>query len=146
MYTKSRIENVHKELHSAFQVVYRTKFAALKSDKEIEAYMEEYEEEEEVEDDAWYEINKINENFIKIYDKNIKHPLYLLLLKVLRFEKIDYLINNRNNDDLELWWYEYEYESDEDDTENNEVVAEVVETESGKEAHRKEARRKEEGR
>ena len=42
---KSRIENVHKELHSAFQVVYRTKFAALKSDKEIEAYMEEYEEE-----------------------------------------------------------------------------------------------------
>ena len=56
----------------------------------------------------------------------------MLLLKVLRFEKIDYLINNRNNDDLELWWYEYEYESDEDDTENNEVVAEVVETESGK--------------
>jgi hypothetical protein len=122
---KSRIENVHKELHSAFQVVYRIKFAALKCDEEIEAYMEEYEEEEEVHDDTWYEINKINEKFDKITDKIHKeHSHRWQLLKVLRFEGIDYLINNCNNHDLKLWWDEYEYESDEDGTENNEVVAE----------------------
>ena len=116
---ESRIEYVHKELLGNFQGLCRTEFAALKCHEEIEYYMEGMEEEEDVPCEIQYEINKINEKFDKIYDKIHKeHPHRRQLLKVLRFEGIDYLINNCNNHDLKLWWDEYEYESDEDEDYN----------------------------
>ena len=140
---KSRIEDVHKELYSVFQGVYRKNFVRLKYKEAIQSehydpddYLDDYPDE-----DCLYEISKINDKFDKINDI-VEYPSLQKSTRVLWspnrcytfdalldtfdtfldtfdtfFEQVDYLMNNCNNHDLESWWDEnegFDYESDDE--------------------------------
>ena len=79
---KSRIENVHKELHSAFQGLYIKHFLELKSE---ELYNDD--------DFDWWSWRDVEE------DANDEYPCVEGISNILYFDLIHYLMNNCSYDD-----------------------------------------------